>query len=113
MEPMQDKPRHPPEPEGEYVTTEMDDVQCPECGKRDGIERTEALGRVQPVPPERAGHCEACGHVTDPLAFHHEYKWSTLTEEERDEVRKAQERYEDAYCEYQYSAAYISAQREP
>lgn len=108
-----DETEHPPKPDGEYVTTEMDDAQCPECGERDNIERTRAVGAVQPITPEFAGKCNDCGHTADPLAFKHEYKWSEMTDEERTEAREAQERAADLYADWQASASYISAQREP
>jgi ribosomal protein S27AE len=99
--------------EGNYVDVELENVQCPECGDRAIITQTEARGDIQPVPPDRRGECGECGHRADPLAFHHEYKWQQMTEEERTQAEAARDRAADRMAECQYSAHYISSQREP
>jgi len=99
--------------DGEYVETEMDEARCPECGNEEGNTRTQAEGNVQPVPPSHQASCGECGHSGDPLAFHHEYTWERMSEEERREAEEAQARMEDQMADYQYSAHGISMRREP
>lgn len=94
-----------------YETVELDDVLCPECGT-EIITKTVAKGKAQPIPPERRGSCNECGHRDHPLAFHHEFKWDEMSSTEREQAKKARDRAADRMAEYQYSAHYISSQRE-
>lgn len=102
-----------PDRDGEYVDVEMDEARCPECGNEDGNTRTETQGNVQPVPPGQSAGCPECGHRDHPLAFHHEYKWERMSEEERREAEEAAEREAARMADYEASAHAISMRREP
>lgn len=97
----------------EYETYELDDVQCPECGTREKITKTEAQGKAQPIPPERRGSCNECGHSDHPLAFHHEFKWDAMSEDEREQAENARARAEGKMVDHAYSAHGIASRREP
>ena len=102
----------PPAPE--YRDVELDQVRCPNCGNEEGITETKAANKhTQPVPPDRRAGCPECDHNGDPLAFHHEWQWERMSEEEREEARAAQERMADEMAEHQYSAHYLHSQVEP
>lgn len=98
--------------DGFYVEVALDHVQCPECGDRAHITKTDAHGKAQPVPADYSGNCGECGHRDHPLAFHHEYKWEELTDEERIQAKEARSRYEARMVEYHYSAHGIASRRE-
>lgn len=98
---------------GYWEDVPVDEARCPECGNETGNYTVEARDGAQPVPPGQRGRCPECEHSDDPLAFHHEWKWERMSEDEREEARRKQAQYEDQMADYQYSAHYISMQREP
>ena len=95
------------EPEVEIES--LDKVRCPECDTEDGIKQ---ITHPQ-CPPAHSGRCTNCGHQGDPLAFHACWERERMTDEEREQARAAYERQASRMAEHQFSAAYISAQREP
>lgn len=96
-----------------YDEVVLDQVQCLECGNRSDITETEAIGKSKPVPRERRAACSSCGHRDDPLAFHHEFKWDEMSEEERENAKNARARAESKMVAYQYSSHGIASRRKP
>lgn len=97
----------------DYITTKLDNAQCPDCGDRESVTETNATENAWPIPRAFRAHCDECGKTGDPLAFHHEFKWAEMTSEERKQAEEARARAEDRMAEYQHSAHYIASQREP
>ena len=100
-------------PSGRHIPVEMDEARCPKCGNESENVQYEREGDIQPLPPQQSAECGACGHRGDPLTFHHRWKWERMTEDEREQAREARERFENRMAEYQHSATYHAAQREP
>lgn len=97
---------------GHYEEESLEEVRCPSCGNEDEITKTVAVD-AQPVPLGSRATCPKCDHRDHPMAFHHEWKWHRMDENERQEALEAADREASRMAEHQYSAAYISESREP
>lgn len=65
-------------------------AQCPDCGCSE-VEKIEPANAVARRYPERS-ECQECGHSAHPLAFSKEYEQSQLSADEREAIRRLEDR---------------------